>query len=699
MSKMQKLIFTFILFITPLLSAPPVILQDTIGKYPLGLHLDFLRDIKGRWNIHEVKSIKFNNKWVASQSEVPNFGYDTNYSVYWIRISLENKCSSFEKWLLEFQEIPWMDRIDFYLFKPDGTFVHKVTGDTLPFHNRDIAYHNFVFRLSTFPKEKYQLYLRFENQGGAKIPIVLYSVTSFSEKISKEIYIWGLFFGILLLALFYNLFIFLSIRDRSYFYYILYVFSFILHQMSDLGLAYQYFWPNSPWWANQSYSFFGGFGIFSVVLFTQSFLHTKQNIPILHKILFIFIISGIVLMGISPFVDVSLAFTMFMLLTPFTIIVILLTGIISWFQGNQSAGFFLLAWIILLCGVSLLFLKTFAILPSIFLTEYGIKIGAALEVILLSFALANRINIMKKEKMYAQQESLELQRILNEELEYKVEKRTEELNKTLGDLEHKHNLLKRANTKIMDSIQYAKLIQDSILPNKEEIKTYFPEHFIYWEPKDVVGGDFYQFYVLKEGLLLMVGDCTGHGVPGGFMTMLSTASLRNIILGEKHTTTGTILSQMNNSIKKSLKQESRKSISDDGLDCGICLIKPGEQKLEYSGAKSYLFTLINGELAETKGNRKSIGYTRSPMNYEFTTHSISIPLGTTFYMFTDGLIDQIGGDFGYPYGKKRLIQLLVEIQDKPMKIQKEFIIQSLKEYQGNQDRLDDVTIIGIRILR
>ncbi|MCB1188856.1 MAG: SpoIIE family protein phosphatase [Leptospiraceae bacterium] len=291
-----------------------------------------------------------------------------------------------------------------------------------------------------------------------------------------------------------------------------------------------------------------------------------------------------------------------------------------------------------------------------------------------------------------------------ESLEEKVKERTkqlakknEELNKLLFQFEQTNKLLSASNKKIMDSIHYAHRIQTSMLPNLEILEMYLPESFVIWEPKDMVGGDFYQFYPVEDGFILIVADCTGHGVPGGFMTMLSISVLHRIIEGDRITTPGSILMDLNKIIKTSLQQDQERGKSDDGLESAVCYIQPKEKKLYFSGAKFSLNIAQDGEITKIKGERKSLGYKRSQMEYYFPTHLLSIEDGMTFYLYSDGIVDQLGGERNMPFGEKKLYEIIKRNFNRPLLEQKEEILEALQKYQKEFERLDDITMIGFRV--
>ncbi len=253
-------------------------------------------------------------------------------------------------------------------------------------------------------------------------------------------------------------------------------------------------------------------------------------------------------------------------------------------------------------------------------------------------------------------------------------------------------------TEILDSIRYAERIQRSMLPAPETVKYSLPDSFFLWQPKDIVGGDAYYLEPLENGFYIAIFDCTGHGVPGAMMSMVATVFLRRIIVDYKSSSPSGILKQLNIIIKHFLKQDREETLSDDGLDALVCLVNPEEKKLVYAGARLPLYYSKNGEIIQIKGDRQSIGYKNSDIRFNFTEHEIQIQDDSTFYLTTDGYIDQIGGERNLPFGWNRFINLLKANHNKSMEKQCEILKTSLQEYMGGENpQVDDITVIGFKV--
>ena len=273
-------------------------------------------------------------------------------------------------------------------------------------------------------------------------------------------------------------------------------------------------------------------------------------------------------------------------------------------------------------------------------------------------------------------------------LEAKVTERTSELKSA--------NLnLNMAIEEIKDSINYAERIQSSILPNINVIKEHLPNGFILFKPRDVVSGDFYWFNQVEGKSFFACVDCTGHGVPGAFMSMIGNSILNEIILTKKITSPSAILSSLNRSIFKVLKQNT--SESRDGMDMALCMINPKNNTLTYSGANRELLLIRNGELIEYKPTKNAIGgFTDS--NTIFKETVIDIQPNDLFYMTTDGYADQFGCEKGKKLMTKNFKDFLLQIHTLPMPVQQDELDKKIQSWMGNAHaQVDDILVIGIKL--
>jgi serine phosphatase RsbU (regulator of sigma subunit)/ligand-binding sensor domain-containing protein len=251
------------------------------------------------------------------------------------------------------------------------------------------------------------------------------------------------------------------------------------------------------------------------------------------------------------------------------------------------------------------------------------------------------------------------------------------------------------NKDITDSINYAKRIQEAILPTRENFRSLFPDSFILFKPKDIVSGDFYWLSEKNDRIFIAAADCTGHGVPGAFTSMIGNALLNEIVNDRGVLEPGKILDALREGIIKSLKQSGKEGESKDGMDISLCSINLKNNELEYAGAYNPLFIIRKKELIEVKGDKFPIGI--SDHRKQFANNNVSLEKGDAIYIFSDGYADQFGGPGGKKYMRKRFKDHLLSIQHLSMEEQRLAINTALVDWQGPSEQVDDILVIGIRI--
>jgi serine phosphatase RsbU (regulator of sigma subunit) len=324
--------------------------------------------------------------------------------------------------------------------------------------------------------------------------------------------------------------------------------------------------------------------------------------------------------------------------------------------------------------------------------------------------------IFRKNSIFLMKNQSEVQ-LKNEELtssEEELKQNIEELETTQNQLslmnnemtynmimlEGKNKIIENKNKKITSSINYAKRIQEAMLPKIEEIKESLPNSFVYFKPKDIVSGDFYYYQKIENKIIIAAIDCTGHGVPGAFMSLIGNDFLNEVI--EKNIfTPSLILTILNEKIDKVLQQaENNTSVTRDGMDAAVCLINLENNTLEYAGAKNPLIYIQNNELKLIKGDKNSVGGNNINKNQkiEFTNHTISIDQTTSFYIYSDGFQDQFGGEQDKKYTTKRFRKTLLDISNCPFNEQEELLTTIFEEWKGqNKKQIDDVLVMGFEV--
>lgn len=256
--------------------------------------------------------------------------------------------------------------------------------------------------------------------------------------------------------------------------------------------------------------------------------------------------------------------------------------------------------------------------------------------------------------------------------------------------------LAASQRQIGESLDYARLIQTSFLPDAARLSDLLPGHFLIWNQRDTVGGDSYWFRKWGNGFFVGVMDCTGHGVPGAFMTLIVHSLLEKAV-AQAEGSPARVLGGMNRLIKKALRQNCKGCMSDDGMDCALCHVDVDAGRLTFAGACIPLFCVDENGIEVIKGDRCGLGYVRSPEDYRFTNNIIPLTGKKRFYMATDGLSDQVGGEKRLPFGKRRFLDFVKDGFHTPMKVQREELLRLFEMYQGGESRRDDVTVLGFEL--
>ena len=317
---------------------------------------------------------------------------------------------------------------------------------------------------------------------------------------------------------------------------------------------------------------------------------------------------------------------------------------------------------------------TIIIKPLIWLTKWAISAYLLLVLFIIIYYVKSKTNKLKTE---------------NQEL----------LLKQLASLEiaKQKKELEIKNKNITDSINYAKRIQQAMMPSQFLFKTLLPKSFIFFKPKDVVSGDFYWIAEKNNKIFITAVDCTGHGVPGAFMSIIGFDLLRNITNEQKIEDPAEILNRMNKGVSETFSSDTNDGYINDGMDLSIIVIDKTNSTLSFAGAMNPVYVIRNNKIIEIKGNRFSVGKSSDSTKEYFDKHKIQLLSNDMIYIFSDGFPDQFGGQFGKKYKFRRFRQTLLKINGLPVEKQKDFLEDSFNSWKGELEQLDDVLVIGIKI--
>lgn len=460
---MRSILLTLIFFLSGVtLAAEGVILKNTFsGEISIQKNTEWLKDKNGTLTIQDVHNGDAAGQFNRNRKGISNFGY--SYLPYWIKIpfSVEEKPG---KLLFLKLSYPHIDKIDFHLIdKKDHHSIVK-TGDSFPFSERKIKSRYFLFPLP-LNKGDATLYIRLQSTGAMNFPLSIIDVETFHLQNRRDQLAQGLLFGILLIMIFYNFFIYLSVRERVYLFYVAHI-SFLTLYLSHLnGFGNEYLWPSMPY-LNNIIDIFSTFGSFLTVgLFIIDYLDTRRVVPRLNNLLAAFTVFPGLCMILSLFAQRKILLYISSIFPILMVVLLILIAIIASRKKVRQAYFFLAAWGIVMIAAGSLALSRLGIVGNNFLISYSLPIGVVFNVVFLSLGLADRINRMKTELFE-----------LNIDLEGKVKERTHQLEDALNEIEVTNERLTERNDELITAqrirrkdMAMAISVQNSILPDSPQI--------------------------------------------------------------------------------------------------------------------------------------------------------------------------------------------------------------------------------------
>jgi two-component system, sensor histidine kinase LadS len=729
------------------------------GKIALdNQHHLLLADTMAVLDIEQV-SKKLQHKFAENNTKV--FGFDEQVQAWWLLFKLQNTSTEKTTFYLLSGEDAWADTQFFYygatekdtskimLTKLKGGWLNA---DTL--RNTDDLTDALAITLQA--GEEKTIYIR--RKAGYVQPkqaegIVQYIANEayFKALRQQEITIFmveAIFFGLVLIMTLYNLMLFFATKDLAYFYYVWLMASFGFSFSEDT--LYVFFSDDNKLFYYRFIDLLNALAVLFNVLFIHKFLDTKTKyitwywllnlttiIPIIKCFLIVFDL-------LSPQVRHFYIENLFIPNTILHLFFVLLLGIFGTKQKDKNASLFLISGICLLFSL-LVWNVHLLLLGDVLLNNlYGFWIYLSPKISFVAMALwfSRHLTMQLRSLQQAmiQQKlakEVEIRQIFEQQnvlLEQQVQQRTTEIEQQKEEIETQRDALALQNIRISkqhdditSSIKAAKRIQSAMLPLAKDIAKALPEHFIFFRPRDVVSGDFYWFANLSNKITVIVAaDCTGHGVPGAFMSMIGNELLNEIVKTEQITEANQILTDLHTGVLRVLQQEE--TDNRDGMDLALCVIRQGEKEektvlIDYAGANNPLYFVQFGEgkadnhFTEVKADKMPIGGTQYE-NSRFTkkeilvntntlkplfieqvieNQAINVCANTTFYLFSDGYQDQFGGEKNKKFMVKKLKELLTSLAHLEMEQQKELLAATLNEWQGKYQQVDDILMIGFRV--
>ncbi len=643
---------------------------------------------------------------------------------YWLRLSLVGNGVRDELIALQIGSVfeTWSE-ITFYQPVEDDAFRVERSGTDVDPENKPVKQWRNYFNVDVPAQSETIIYIRLYSNALRFHPSIINSfvgdAASVSQGSEEFTYAQGIFQGILWVMAFYNLLLFFIIRDKLYLYYVLMIIGIQLNVFYYYRYIY-FLFPTSQLLIRSLIVISHLCMIGGGLLFLKSFLNVKEFLPkwnkIINGILYILIVAVIIyvfdnLISETPIWVAQLSLSKYSLITILSIaliatIISLIVGVLTLNKGYLAARYYLIATSGLLVGA-------FFYVISYILNVQGIKVDSALftylfqsgvvvQLVFYALGIGYQVNQLEREKSDVLAENLELQKETTTLLEKKVKQRTLEIEHQKEEIEAinttliaQKGLMEKRNSDITSSINYARRIQDAVLPDLRSLKRSVPNCFVLYTPRDVVSGDFYWFAQKENEIILAAADCTGHGVPGAFMSILGDSYLNQIVNLQGITKADSILSRLHGQIRRALRQSSTEN--KDGMDISICVIDLEQQHVTFAGAKRPLLYIQNNTIFEIKGDKHSVGGFHTKAENTYTAHQVSFEKPTTFYIFSDGYVDQFGGEYNRKFMTKNFKKLLLEIHKEPMARQRQILAQRFDEWKGEHKQIDDVIVVGFQM--
>ncbi len=661
--------------------------------------ITYLEDASLKMCVDEVLLRKDSFQRLPNDSDNPNFGFSS--SNFWLQFDIDQSTMPFGSNILQVNNT-LLNEVELYEITATGPVLLALTGDAHQFSSRPIEHRTFRFPLS-LPKTGASRFLLKVNGAGEQlmVPLSVWNPDSLAEKDYQDNLMRGCYFGLIIFVLLFTVFLYLRLKEKSSLYYVHYNLNLLLLQFALSGYAFEFLWPSSPYLANVATPFFASLSILALLKFSQHFLQLNEFYPKVNRV-FGWVSYLVIFNAILALIWTKLTFQISVL--TINIVALLLNfaivpvAIAVLRKNFKPAKFFLIGFVTLVITVFGFIATNLGIIRSAFYSDYGLLIGSAAEVVLLSFAVVDRFRSFKEQALDSLKELNKLEREQNEILEKTVTERTEEivLQKTV---------LENQKEEILSSIRYAERIQKNLLPSEQEMANLFPESFVIYKPKDIVSGDFY--WVGKTSLngvtgpahpvtLLAAGDCTGHGVPGAMVSVMGCNLLRETLQQHPEASPHEMLNEIDSRLKKTMSTHDGMH-AGDGMDIVLCAIQQDTLELRVAGANNDVMVWNGNDFIVLKGTSRAIGARHDWQLAEFTTTSYQLKKGDIIYAYTDGIADQFGGEKNKKLKISGLKTLLAGLVQYSMAEQKKRIHQFFEEWKGENEQIDDVCLIAVKI--
>ncbi len=726
--KKLLLVFTILMTIHSFGQDGTIVLTDENLGSSFAKDILLIEDKNHEYTLEQVLALP-ESAFSKPDQAVPNLDFTT--STWWMRFSIKNK-SSFSHFILETAR-PITNKVDFYQMRGSQVENEFISGDDYSYDEKVIPHNKNIFPIVMYPGQKKDYCIRLVSDGEViTLPVKISDRLSFFENDAAFQFGFGFYYGLMCLVVIIYFFFFILLKDKAFLFYILYVAAQALLQFTLDGYSFHRLFPAGGYMASHFVVIIAGITIIILLAYVNNFLNLKEHNKLMLKIFRVCQVLVVVTIGLS-LVPGALYEISYPVINGVSLLSIILSVVAIYRLRYKKVDvdiFFAVAFTILIAGAIVFILGNFNIVGNAGIAQNALKISSALEVAILSISMSNKYRRLQREKQEAQaiaMKSLEEQNALVEGMNVKLEAQVKE---RTAEIEQQKEELAEINTEILSSIQYAKRIQEAILPSDIHVKTLMPESFVFYRPKDVVSGDFYFVEETtpnaKSKLVLFAAvDCTGHGVPGAFMSIVGNNFLTQAITEATVNSPGEALEFLNKGVSSALRQDRATNTETvrDGMDISLCGYDPVNLELYFSGAKNPVYiirksdkvedlgfdydeesrTTLKAEnsnfyLKEIKGDAHPIGAYIGDELKPFKTHEIKLRKGDMVYVFSDGYADQFGGPDGKKYKYKTFKKFLLAISHLPAEEQKSKLIAEYDSWKGGYEQIDDVLVMGMRVV-
>lgn len=704
----SKLIFLTILLLPYSVQSQDTIVFDGSGKY-------LNRSIADKFTIYSsdrlylYDELTLDATWTKMskkkiENSVENLDFTTQY--HYVRFTLVNETSIPKLFYLETAR-PITNRVNLIteqIVQNQLKINEYNSGDEIPFDKKAIATNRSIIPIYIDASSEANCYLTIGSDGEAvTLPMIFWEELIFRKIDRKRQFSSGLFYGIFVFVIIIYATFYFLLRDNLFLLYTIYVALSGLLQFALDGYVHQYIFTSGGYMTHHSVILIAGTTVFFALSYASRYLELEGRKKLISRI-FLALVAITTLASLIPGRVFELCYPLINLFSLLSLIFLLIIGVSVRRTNKQISPLFLLGLFLLLAGGMLFILGNVGVIDAPEYTQYGLKAGTLAEIVCLSILMAGKYKSLQDEAKAAQEQlliELEAKNRITEEANIRLEKQVAERTR---EIEQKRAELAEKNEDLLGSINYAQRIQSALLPPQQKMESLVSDFFVFFKPKDILSGDFYWMEeVITSGkkpermLLYATADCTGHGVPGAFVSIVCNNLLKLSKIQKDVNSTGEALDFIDREIQGMLNQEFHELEIRDGMDVALCAINFDSKTLYFSGAKLPLYLLRDGEILVYKGDRQAIGNDRKDADFRFTTHQIKLQSGDLIYTFSDGIPDQFGGTNGKKYLTKRLKECLLNNAHLPMVEQKNNIEKTIANWMGEEPQVDDMILMGIRI--